>query len=291
MSAGPQWQHPHTFEALCALGEAMIRAFFSYRLPKFSIVERPALVIPQGVIFSSAYRFAIVFDAVAGNKDNSGATVTVTWSHTTTGSNTFMVINDAFVTGNSSTFLTATYNLVSATQAVAVTPNNGIDTVGSSVYYLINPVTGANNVVLTYTGVATGARQFNGTSITYTGAKQSAQPDSFGSFSNTSTNANPIPVSTTVIASNCWIIGNATCNTGDIAAGVAGSGTTYRGVSQFNMQAADGNGTVGTGSQTLNFGTLATNGIYAGTIISIAPADTDVGTVIYTPQLLTTKVG
>ncbi len=268
-----QWQQPHTFEALCALGETMVRAFFAHRLPKFSIIERPALVTPQGVVFASAYRFAIAFDAAgAGAHDNSGGVTSISWLHTVTGANTLMTLNGSLATGNAITINSFTYNSVTATIAKNVTAN-GANNVTSAVAVLVAPTTGSNTAVQTNSGTTTGpGSQIGGESVSYTGCKQTGQPDSSGSNATNSGSPTTYTISTTVVAANCWLSGNATENGGDIAGGSPGAGTTYRGSSQFNMQAADSNGTVGTGTQSLNYGRSGVSAALAGTVVSIAPA-------------------
>lgn len=67
-------------------------------------------------------------------------------------------------------------------------------------YYLINPSTGANNIV-----ASTSISQtliFQNTS--YTGVKQSAQPDASNTSAYTTTTSQSTSVTT--IADNCWTV-------------------------------------------------------------------------------------
>lgn len=218
---------------------------------------------------------AIAFDASTGATDNSGLVTSITFSHTTgSGSDRYLV---APVTINCAacgvTISSLTYNAVAATEVDEQVASDGTDSVRLSLYILAAPATGANNVVATISGTLNGSKQFAVNAQTYTGAAQTGQPDSTGNFTATGSSAASVTVSTTVVASNTWLVGGASENQGDIAAGAAGAGTTYRGSAQFNMYGADSNGTVGTGSQSLVWGRASTGGAeIVGIIISLAPA-------------------
>lgn len=209
MTSSVLGQQPHTFEALCAVIETMVRSLkFS-----FKVVRVPALVTPQGVLFPSFYSFAIATDATAVNTPPVG----FTWSHTCTGSNLVL-----FVMGFGPSALTSvTYNLVNATETRTALTNGD----GSGVHwYLAGPTTGANNVIIS--GTASGAY----VSVSYTGASQTGIPDA----SNTaSTTANTLSVSVTTVADNCWVIGCA----GDSN----GAGTTSAGAAPTTLRVANNN--------------------------------------------------
>lgn len=211
---------------------------------------------------------SIVFDAVSGAKDNSGAVTTLTWSHTCTGSNRILVVMGSVTSATPRTVTGITYNAVALT-AVAST---SAASVYSYMYYLLAPATGANNVVVTISGATDGSnKQFAATAQSYTGAKQSAQPDSSNTNALTSSTVTNFPVSTTVVLPNGWLVGVASEDAGDIAAGAAGANTIYRGASQFNAVGADSNGVVATGSRSLNWGRAGTTGNLSGVVMSIAP--------------------
>lgn len=211
---------------------------------------------------------AIAFDAAAGAKDNSGSVTSLSWTHTTSGSNRLLFVGVSITTNNATTITGVTYNGVSLTQFDTVTASP----VTCAGFYLINPATGANTVQITLSGVLISNQQIGGVSQSYTGCQQSAQPDSHSHNSTSGTNPNPFTVSTTVVGANCWLVGAATEDQGAIAAGSAGSGTTYRGVVEFNMFGADSNATVGTGSQSLNWGRAGgINANVAGIVMSVTP--------------------
>ena len=189
---------------------------------------------------------AISFDAKGGNFTNTNPITTLTWSHTCTGSNRII-----FVTGRaseSSDDMTATYGGVSMTK---VTTTLGAASDRIWLFVLHAPATGANNVVLTKPSFTAG--QMDGSSASYTGALQTSTVDSFG---NNTANSTTGTVSTTVVASNCWLVGGIRGNSG--GASSDGTGTVTRSgafIADTSSQTciSDSNGTVGTGSQSLNW--------------------------------------
>lgn len=138
--------------------------------------------------------------------------ITQTFAHTCTGANLILFVT---VDGNSITGVT--YNNVAMTEAI------GIDNYGTgrrnSIWYLINPSTGSNNVVVT----SSSSLYKSSFAISYTGAKQSAQPDAVNSDLNAS--ANTITVSTTTVADNSWVVG---FGTNDAVTPTPGTGMTQR---------------------------------------------------------------
>lgn len=196
-------------------------------------------------------------------------------THTTSGSNRYMVINTGASTllASAQTINSPTYNSVTATNA-----QNQVVTGGSRVMCavapLANPTVGSNTATANISAVLDGNKQVTLVVTSYTGAQSGSTPDSSGQNTAPTSTTTNFAVSTTVVGSNCWLSGSATEDGGAIAgAATAGSGTTYRGSVQFNCFGADSNGTVGTGSQSLNWTrTAATPGNIVGTIVSFAPA-------------------
>ena len=99
--------------------------------------------------------------------------------------------------------------------------------------------------------------------VSYSGAKQSGQMDSFA----TGTATGNLTLSTTVVATDCWLISWGRNSV--IGPPGAGTGTTQRVAGTYH-RTGDSNGTVGTGAQTMQW-TNAT-GTTVGIIASIAPA-------------------
>ena len=172
--------YAHSIEGAFALFESWVRSL-EFKLAPFRIVI-PQLVPVQGTISGiSPYLFAIAFDATAADNDGS-------FNHTCTG--TDLLLNFGIMKVGAGV-TTASYNSVGGTQAV--TANNTDD--HCWIFYLINPSTGLNAVSV------------NGTPnrvvvVSYTGVKQSAQPDATGSA--TSESATTIVCDYSTVADNSW---------------------------------------------------------------------------------------
>lgn len=201
----------------------------------------------------------IAFDASATGTTGSGATIS--WSHTCTGSNLILWV---FVEGgnaNTTDITGVTYNSVALTKANAYVNNQNR---GSYLWYLINPATGTNTVTVSNSSGAFAAAS----SCSYTGVKQSGQPDSSGT--GTTASGTSVTASTTVVASGCWLVGG-TRFTSASPVLTAGAGTTKRASSSAEMFIGDSNGTVSTGSQSLVFNNAET-GVADAVVCSFAPA-------------------
>lgn len=196
--------------------------------------------------------------AIALDASTSGGGDNLTFAHTCTGSNLILFVGGAAdyqadrVTG-------ITYGGVAMTQV-----NKGqLD--GDRwqyLYYLVNPPTGANNVVVS--GPTGGFYKFS--AISYTGASQTGVPDS-------SALNMPVPasttyaISTTSIADNCWAVAIIRANSG--GAKTAGANTTMRAnnadTAFFDNNAAK----TPAGSITLNVS--CTNSNWGGNVATFAP--------------------
>lgn len=124
-------------------------------------------------------------------------------------------------------------------------------------YYMVSPPSGAHNIVVS------GLSFCLISGVSYSGAKQTGVPDSTATPSGSGTSS---ALTTTVVASNCWLIA---LNYGGGGTNTVGAGTTSRGDVNANPTVVDSNGTVGTGAQTLtvNF----TSGSWIGIATSFAP--------------------
>lgn len=148
---------------------------------------------------------AIVFDASSTAVNPTRGATSETWSHTVgNGANRYLTV---FICRNDDTTTAAddvtgvTYNGVAMTQLHKANGNaNGRFAYGY-IYGLANPASGANNVVVSLTG-STGSRAYC-TSHSYTGVKQTAQPDATASAT-----ANNVTVSTniTTVADGAWVV-------------------------------------------------------------------------------------
>lgn len=196
---------------------------------------------------------AIAFDLADGGNFTTGTSLT--WSHTCTGTNRILFVG--YRCGAAGAVTGITYNSVAMTRIASET---GADNVG--LFYLINPASEANNVV-----ISLGSSQFiSGISSSYTGARQSAQPDS----SNTrtaaaTTNGN---ISTTIVADNSWTVAIAKAASSAIT---GSTNATERADGDNNEQSLmDSNGPLGAGSQTMTISS-AGNATWSEVIASFAP--------------------
>lgn len=171
---------------------------------------------------------SIAFDATSNG--------TGTTAHTCSGSNRLLLLSAISLSGTS----TPTYNGVSMTLIRSETTTQYTH----SLYYLIAPATGSNNIVCT--GGAWVA-------CSYTGVNQTTPIDSQNSGK---ANDYTVNVSTTVVASSCWLV-SATGSAFDSNTYTAQSNRTDRGTSSvirpltpyMNTSLGDSNGLIGSGSQ------------------------------------------
>lgn len=196
---------------------------------------------------------AIAFDAAS--IANSTAVSSITLSHTCTGTN-LVLVAFGFV-NQSRTVNSITYNGTSMTAAQNIL--SATDTIKS--YYLINPSTGANNAVVTFSASASGSCL---ALESITGAKQSAQPDA-----STTETASATPKSTeiTIAETGSWVvIAGRDSSSGGIA---PSTNCTDRGLSQVQLGVFDSG--AGQSSGVFTMVTTSPSTMFTN-IISIAPA-------------------
>ncbi len=199
---------------------------------------------------------ALAFDAIAGADDFSGSATSLTYAHTCTGANRLLVVTVALV-GATDDVTGVTYNGVALTR-IGFVGNAGTQACASFLYYLIAPASGANNVVIS---VSPG-QNISGRSVSYTGAKQTGQPDS--SATNNTSTGTTLALTTTVVATGSWLASSYF----NLNGRTIPVGTSDRGGSML----ADSNGTVSTGSNTQTWTTDTSGSAQVGVIASIAPA-------------------
>lgn len=204
---------------------------------------------------------AIAFDNSAGSTTLSSSHTSKTYSHTCSGS-------DRIIIGGIGTFDStggnqvsgATYNGVALTELIEVSsqPNTY-----HSMWYLINPSTGTNNVSFTFS-----AQTFSWiVSASYTGVNQTSFPDASSSAGSLSGSSISGSVTTTV--NNCWTVMVPFANA-EITS--AGAGTTLRVTSPTDLRIgiADSGAPVSpAGSDTLTVNCTNDNNAYI--IASMAP--------------------
>ncbi len=203
---------------------------------------------------------AIAYDT-ATDGGSTGSGTTLTWAHTCTGSNLILFVG---VTGDTTndTVTGVTYNSVSMKKITSVDPNDR----WQSLWYLLGPATGANNVVVT----SSSSVFLAGISASYTGVNQFAQPDSFNSGSVSP--GTSLTVSTTPIDTGCWTVLSSKWS-GSITAG-AGSTVRVANGGGGGSGWSDSNGIVTAGA---SYGMTITEGASAnglGIICSFVPVST-----------------
>ena len=199
---------------------------------------------------------AIAHDASSSGNENPGTSVTV--AHTCTGSNLLLLVG--VLTNDTTDKVTGvTYNGVAMTRLASYQAAS--TNFFGFTYYLINPATGTNNIVASRSD----SNLIGIMNDSYTGVAQTGFPDSSATGTDPTGN---FDATTTVVAANCWLWANVRSN--NSTSGITTSQTIRGSVFGAAGITADSNGTVGTGSQSLNFLVNPGNETYWG-ICSFAP--------------------
>ena len=167
---------------------------------------------------------AIAFDAASNTNAIDGTSVqTLTWQHVVgAGANRILIV---CITGEDSTssdvnVASVTWNGTALSQAVEKFQTAQM----STIYYLIAPESGTFDIVVTFDGVGTSVAA-NATS--WTGAKQSAQPDAIASTGNGVAGAS-IALDIVTVADDCIIIDSLNSSSGGSTLTVQDAGQTQR---------------------------------------------------------------
>lgn len=252
----------YTFEALCSFVEWRIREFFKQEFLPFRLVLfQPAQLYKPFEERQPWITFAIAFDNSANGTANS---TSLTYSHTCTGSNLYLVVGSSPVVSGGENTNSITYNSVSMTQAV---PQGDSSNLVNSLWGLINPSTGVNNVVISVTSTA----NIYSVSASYSGAKQSGQPDATGSANpGAGSPVSTITVGVTPVATNCWAV-SYIGNEGGNALTASTNVNSVRGSNSNHASLGDSNGVV-TAGVAYNMTWTCTSQFLSGVALSIAPA-------------------
>lgn len=204
---------------------------------------------------------AIAFDAVSTKSQDAASSAT--WAHTCTGDNRALVVGVEIGTGQTVTGVT--YNSVAMTrvntQAIGGSTFNNV-----YLYYLINPSTGANNIVVS----GSGSTFIYCAATSYTGVFQVSTYDSQVASSTTGT---AITLNTITQFDSTWLVGFFSKGTATAAAeNSAGANTTIRGSDSNSwFSICDSNGAKsppGTYSLSINISTSRLVGL---NIVSLIP--------------------
>ena len=220
---------------------------------------------------------AIAYDNATGG--NANPATSLTFSHTTSGSDRALFVgvvsNDTVtddVTG-------VTYGGVSMTRLIAITTtNSGLR--ATYIYYLLNPASGANNVVISVSA----STYIDGVAVSYTGVKQSGMPDASTSTDGSGSGTWELSVSLASVADNCWHAIFVSDNNGGEN---AGTGTTVRIDRNISIWGDSNSAKTPAGSVTLAGTSSGTR--QRGLMISFAPAAASSNSNF--PNLLTLGVG
>lgn len=170
-----------------------------------------------------------------------------------------------------------TYNGVAMTALTTISSPFANNKMG---WILKNPATGTHDIVASRT--TTSAATIRLCAASYSGTDTATQPDSQNTFDVTASSGS---ATTTVVASNCWLIMSYENDAGTGNNVSAGANTLLRQANAGNGAVAilDSNGTVSTGAQSLNYSTAVSHEHF-GNIISLKPA----GAAVASVSLLTT---
>lgn len=224
-----------------------------------------ALFDPSVLEFIWKYYFAVAYDnSDKGERTGSGD---ITESFTITGNNPILVV----FPGHNGTITGITYN------GVALTKNdfqNSASYGTLDLWALLNPPTGAHNLVISATAGFVSASW-----ASYTGVKQTGFPDA-KTKQDPAAPSSPLTGSVTTVADNCWLVGGfyTAFNTGQNFS--AGAGTTLRQSNQYDSAGTlytsgllDSNGPkTPPGSKSLAAAFPGAPGDIANIMLSIAPA-------------------
>lgn len=194
---------------------------------------------------------AIAFDTFSSQ--TLGATTasphTFSTQHTASGSNRIVIIGAQGDWASAGLLTGITYGGVAMTKIV-----EGIAWTGGnylSLWYLIAPATGAQSIIFTWTG---GDKRVSFVCASYTGVKQSGQPDT--STNNNQESGSSLTTTLTSVADNCWTVLHLL--PGDFDSSSGGAGTTMRQNSAGGRGGyADSNGAItpaGSTSLIVNYG-------------------------------------
>lgn len=199
---------------------------------------------------------AIAFDTTS-SVDESYTGSTITLSHTVTGSDPVLIVG---VNPDTSAAVTSmTYN------GVAMTKQNGYAVTGSTtqrieMWYLQNPATGVNDIVVTF-DTASAFASVRGAS--YTGVLGTV-PDAFNNQNECQT-CDSLATSVTTVDDNCWTVLMARTP----STMTAGAGTTFRHTGAFGV--LDSNAALTpAGVKTLNVNRASAT-YHAHIMISLSP--------------------
>lgn len=198
---------------------------------------------------------SIAFDAATHNQTANATSLT--FAHTVTGSNPFIMVPGLCAT---SATLTATYAAVSL-NTTSASPQDVANIGRTYNFYLLGPATGSNNVVVTR---STSGNIWSG-AASYTGV---LQKDQEGAASNGSPGSSSFSVSVTTVANNTW---TTACIFSGSGSDSAGASTTLRFADATGVDVMDSNANQATpATVTLNASNANSSNSWSGLALSIS---------------------
>lgn len=182
----------------------------------------------------------------------------LTWAHTCSGTERVLVVS-FFVSNAADTLTGITYAGVSMTR-IAMRAN-GSDR--SYLYYLINPSTGTNNIVASF---SPNSQYVWGAAESLNGASQTAQPDSYSS--NAASGVTTITYTTSVVVDGSWLVLMSRSPSNQTAG--AGAYIRQNGTTNTDCCLVDSNATVLSGSRSMTMNGSSSSPV--GVIASFAPS-------------------
>jgi hypothetical protein len=254
----------HTVEAALKYVENGIRNFFKLEWVPFRIYI-PILVTTNGLpVFSSPYLFAIAFNAEKDNFGGPGTSLSTTSVSCAT-TNGLLVLA-GFAGYNASGSVVNSMSCTDGTITIIDHIEQTVD-LQMGLGYIIGTTTSSQTVTF---GV-TNSCYLNMCTCTYSGAKQTGQPDAH-TTKGSSSGVKTYDATITTIADNCWGVFGAMI--GDISGGTvtAGSNTyqRYQNAGQGTFMADTNASYTPAGSLTMGC-SKATNDKYAACIASFSP--------------------
>lgn len=253
-----------TIESFFCYVEGVIRGKVKVAIP--SLVFTPSFA-PIGLRpMPSNYLFAIAYETSANGSGYQSAS-TITYSITPSGANRLMISN--VFAGRTGTGHTSSVVFNTSESHTKIDEQQEPDqNAYVSLWYLVNPSTGAHNNVVTFDDSSGGISE----AAVYSGVAQSAPIDSQTKGSAVTA----LLLTTTVVKSNCWLVAGYRT--------LVGQPTATLGATQRQSEAAgagifDSNGTVGTGSQSMTVSNTSAGQKIAGNMVSFMPPQSSIKTV------------
>jgi hypothetical protein len=158
---------------------------------------------------------AVAIDTTTGSiQESSSGSTSLTFSHTVSGSNTYLIVYCADLQGDTVTGVT--YAGVSMTQLAKETRSPNAGSLEIYAYGLQNPTIGANNVIVSRSGTTA---TIDAVAYAFTGVNQSVTPNATGTANGGVSTRTSLTTSVTTTSNGCGITAWYVADNGSITAG------------------------------------------------------------------------